>query len=119
MERGRVGGEKNVQASPDLELGAPEPRKNRGPRRLKKSPGKGTGIRRLFPGKVQVSSQNFLPKTLSPWHQANFSGERRMGKNKKKRIRRRMRERERERDADRICHLGREKMFLLRFDADR
>jgi hypothetical protein len=83
MERGRVEGEKNVQASPDLELGAPEPRKNRGPRRLRKSPGKGTGLRRLFPGKVQVSSQNFLPKTLSPWHQANFSGERRMGKKKK------------------------------------
>jgi len=40
MERGRAGGEKNVQASPDLELGAPEPRKNRGPR------------------KVQVSSKN-------------------------------------------------------------
>jgi hypothetical protein len=58
MERGRAGGEKNVQASPDLELGAPEPRKNRGPRRLRKSPGKGTGIRRLFPEKVQVSSQN-------------------------------------------------------------
>jgi hypothetical protein len=32
---------------------------------------------------------------------------------KKNRIRRRMRERERERDADRIGHLGREKMFLF------
>jgi hypothetical protein len=35
--------------------------------------GKGTGIKRLFPAKVQVSSQNFLPKTLPPWHQAIFS----------------------------------------------
>jgi hypothetical protein len=44
-------------------------------------------------------------------------GEWRMGKKKNKK--KNQEKNERERDADCICHLGREKMFFLRFDADR
>jgi len=77
MERGRVGGGKNVQASPDLaascppptllqaspdlELGAPEPHENRGPRRLRKLSGKGIGIRGLFPT-FSGKSTGIIPK---------------------------------------------------------
>jgi hypothetical protein len=117
-----------------MELGASEPRKNRGPRRLRKLPGKGTGIRRLFLAKVQVSSQNFLPKTLPPWHQANSSEERRMGQEKgerrkekgewrmgkKKNKKKNQEKNERERETQTVFAIwGGRRCFFLRFDADR
>jgi hypothetical protein len=75
-----------LQASPDLELGAPEPRENRGTRRLRKSPGKGTGIRRLLP---TFFRQKYHPQIfcLKPYlhGQATLSGEGRMGQEKERR----------------------------------
>jgi hypothetical protein len=99
-----------LQANPYLELGAPEPHENRGPRRLRKSPAKVQvssdffrqryryhpkifclkpylhGIKRFFLSSVVSTPISFVEVRLEVrrMEMEYESGERRMGKRKKK-----------------------------------